>query len=42
MNERGERIKDGNHFVLYAATMQPDKRSRELTGMEPIEVEVVL
>ena len=42
VNERGERIKDGNHFVLYAATMQPDKRSRELTGMEPIEVEVVL
>lgn len=42
VSERGERIKDGNHFVLYAATIQPDIRSRELTGMEPIEVEVVL
>ncbi len=42
VNERGERIKDGNHFVLYAATMQPDKRSSELTGMKPVEVEVVL
>ena len=41
VNERGERIKDGNHFVLYAATMQPDVRSRELTGIEPVEVEVV-
>lgn len=40
VNERGERIKDGHHFVLYAATMQPDKRSRELTGMEPVEAEV--
>ena len=42
VNERGERIKDGNHFVLYAATMQPDKRSRELTGLEPVEMEVEL
>lgn len=37
-NERGERIKDGNHFILYAGTMQPDKRSRELTGMKAVEV----
>lgn len=42
VNERGERIKDGNHFTLYAAVMQPDERSRELTGMKPIEVELVL
>ena len=41
VNERGERIKDGNHYVLYAATMQPDVRSRELTGTEPVEVEFV-
>lgn len=42
VNERGERIKDGNHFVLYTATMQPDKRSRELTGMRAVEVRVYL
>lgn len=38
VNNSGERIVDGNHFDLYAGTMQPDKRSIELTGREPVKV----
>ena len=38
VNEKGERIKDGSHFDLYAATSQPDKRSVELTGTEPVRL----
>lgn len=42
VNDCGERIKDGNHFTLYAATMQPDERSRELTGLAPVRMEIVI
>lgn len=41
VNEKGERIKDGSHFDLYAATSQPDKRSVELTGTEPVRLRLV-
>ena len=36
VNEAGERIVDGTHYTIYAATFQPDKRSRELCGKEPV------
>ena len=39
VNEKGERIADGSHFVLYAGTSQPDERSMELTGMAPVQLE---
>ncbi len=42
VNDNGERIADGEHFKLYAGTMQPDARSRELTGMEPVEMDICL
>ena len=38
----GERILDGVHFELYAGTFQPDERSVELTGREPVRVELDL
>lgn len=40
VDHRGERIMDGSRFVLYAGTMQPDERSRELTGTEPVRVDL--
>lgn len=42
VNDKGERIKDGTHFDLYAGTMQPDERSAELTGRCPVKMEIVL
>ena len=42
VNDNGERIADGSHFELYAGTMQPDARSMELTGMEPVKVDICL
>lgn len=42
VGQNGERKKDGNHFMVYAAVSQPDKRSIELTGTEPIELPLVL
>ncbi len=36
VNEAGERVMDGTHYTIYAATFQPDKRSRELYGKEPV------
>ena len=42
VNQKGERIKDGSHFDLYAATSQPDKRSIELTQTEPVKLRLVL
>ncbi len=40
VNDAGERIYDGSHFELYVGTSQPDKRSVELTGAEPIKLEL--
>ncbi len=34
----GERMMDGRCFDLYAATFQPDERSRELMGREAVKV----
>lgn len=42
VNQGGERIKDGTHFDLYAAMSQPDKRSVELTGVQPVKLQLVL
>ncbi len=42
VNEEGKRVQDGNRFTLFVGTSQPDKRSRELTGKEPLEMQVVL
>lgn len=42
VNQNGERVKDGSHFVLYAATSQPDRRSVELTGTKPVEMQFTL
>lgn len=39
VNDAGERIRDGGHFEIYAGTSQPDLRSVELTGMQPIKME---
>lgn len=42
VGQNGERKKDGKNFMIYAAVSQPDKRSIELTGTEPIELHLVL
>lgn len=42
VDEKGKRFVDGTHFALYAGTMQPDERSRELTGKDVIRMEVSL
>lgn len=42
VNHGGERIMDGMHFELYAGTFQPDGRSVELTGREPVRMELDL
>lgn len=34
----GARICDSRQFVLYVGCSQPDERSRELTGVSPVEV----
>lgn len=41
VKEDGERIRGGSRYDIYAATMQPDARSSELTGMESVKVEVI-
>jgi len=40
VNEQGERLLDGKHFRLSVGTSQPDKRSRELTGKDPVSIEI--
>lgn len=40
VNEQGERLLDGKHFRLSVGTSQPDERSRELTGKDPVSIEV--
>lgn len=42
VNEEGCRIKDGERFRLYVGCSQPDSRSLELTGISPIELEIIL
>lgn len=38
VNEEGERLREGGSFTLFAATFQPDERSRELMGKEPVKM----
>lgn len=40
VNEQGERFLDGKHFRLSVGTSQPDERSRELTGKDPVSIEI--
>ena len=42
VNQKGETVPGGKRFVLYVSTGGPDERSRELTGKEPVKVEVSL
>ena len=37
VNDKGERVKDGSEFILYAGGGQPDGRSEELTGQKSLE-----
>lgn len=40
VDEEGKRLMDGTDFDLYVGTMQPDGRSAELTGKEPVKLQV--
>ena len=42
VNDEGERIRDGKTWEVYAGLYQPDERSRELTGVEPIVMSIEL
>lgn len=42
VDDQGERKADGSHYKLYVGTMQPDARSIELTGINPVELDVNL
>ena len=42
VNEEGERIMDGKHYTIYAATFQPDERSIELHGRKPFIINLCL
>ena len=40
VNEAGERIQDGNEYLLFVGTHGPDARSVQLTGSESIVLTV--
>lgn len=42
VNDQGERLKDGANFDLYVSTAQPDERSVELTGKNPVKLQLCL
>ena len=42
VDEEGNRYIAGEHFKLFAGVSQPDARSTELTGHQPVELEVTL
>ncbi len=42
VNEEGERVLDSHRFRIYAGFSQPDKRSVELMGQAPLEMEISL
>lgn len=42
VNEKGERVREGNKFTLYAGTSQPDTLSEALTGAKCVSVEITL
>ena len=42
VDEEGNRYIEGEHFRLFVGVSQPDKRSAELTGHYPAEIEIVI
>ena len=38
VNENGERVEDGRKYEIFAGCSQPDERSIELTGTEPVKI----
>lgn len=42
VNEAGERIRDGIHYDIYAATFQPDEKSEELCGRKAVKIKIVI
>ena len=40
VDDQGKRLHDGQHYELYVGTMQPDERSKELTGKESVIISV--
>ena len=42
VDDAGNRIFPGGRYSLYAGTSQPDARSRELTGVSPVKLEIRL
>ena len=42
VDEQGERHVDSKHFTLFVGVSQPDSRSKELTGKNPVAVQVML
>lgn len=42
VTEEGKRVHDGQNYVLYVGTAQPDARSEELTGHKSVEIAVEL
>jgi beta-glucosidase len=42
VNKKGETVPGGDRFVLYAGTCSPGERAGELTGREPVTVEINL
>ena len=42
VDDAGNRLFPGGRYSLYAGTSQPDARSRELTGVSPVKLEIRL
>lgn len=42
VNEEGRRFVDGQHFDIHVGCSQPDERSVELTGVRPVQLELIL
>ena len=42
VDDSGKRFVDGSHFDLYAGLSQPDERSVELTGVKPVQMQLVM
>ena len=40
VDEKGERYRDSENFLIYVGGNQPDKRSVELTGKAPLELKI--
>jgi beta-glucosidase len=39
VDEDGQIRQEGKHFIFYVGCSQPDQRSRELTGNNPVEID---